>query len=825
MSTYALHNQVSLQGMKALERGIFGLNFVSRYDWEFAEGAEGHEQTELLALLHSLGPANLRYPGGSISEDVFQDYCFCTEGWDLRYITDADGNVIHLTPLTDFFQVAALTNSPVSLVLPTRTGFTVSTAEALLNGTYGQRSELRPEFLQRVITYLTDAVALSEEYGVPIHALKFGNEFWGSGQMTAHEYARFVSTVVAFLDEQEKAGLIPYFHKFVQITSSTGAFSPKDPNTILIKQRLDGSYLLKELEDVPDYDPTSGEWIETVIDLDLGNARTQTTAIATILRENGVADLIYGVSHHNYTASGFDGVDGSSDFGLHTLFDIFETAIGQTGYVRAITEWGPRNTNATGLQYAQMTVESFFELARNGVDEANFWPLTFGNTLNDDRVLIDTSEADLTFGGVAFQWLREATHGLHPLLDYETPDAIDLHLFGNNNRLTIFAGERSGTPQIHSDASPITLDLAGFSPTGSYFLLSTGLGETGNTGTDVDANPVITYENGFVTSGSEVALYLAAWGLQLLELTRVTDGADTIAGRAGNDSIIGDDGDDLLTGNDGADSLKGQTGNDTLDGGAGADIAKGGWGRDKLAGGTGGDTLYGQAQSDVIRGNRGNDEIEGGLGHDILFGGKHRDVILGQEHNDFADGGPGHDTLNGGEGNDTLLGNKGADSLIGDSGDDFIFGGGKADTIDAGPGNDTVNGNFGRDVISLGDDDDYCADGNQRGFYGSDTVDGGAGNDTLISRGGEDVFTGGTGADLFIFRAQSETVTILDFDTGVMGDRLDVSAFDEITDFTDLMASHVTHIGETVEIALDADSRLILSAITFEDLIAEHFIF
>jgi hypothetical protein len=48
-----------------------------------------------------------------------------------------------------------------------------------------------------------------------------------------------------------------------------------------------------------------------------------------------------------------------------------------------ITEWSARNPraggrtsnlgNANGLEYAQSTVEAFFELASNGIDGANFW--------------------------------------------------------------------------------------------------------------------------------------------------------------------------------------------------------------------------------------------------------------------------------------------------------------------------------------------------------------------------------------------------------------------------------------------------------------------
>jgi serralysin len=82
-----------------------------------------------------------------------------------------------------------------------------------------------------------------------------------------------------------------------------------------------------------------------------------------------------------------------------------------------------------------------------------------------------------------------------------------------------------------------------------------------------------------------------------------------------------------------------------------------------LIAGAGNDTLIGNDIANEITGNAGNDYIRGNGGNDTLIGG------LGT---DFLDGGDGNDTLLGGAGNDMLRGGAGANILSGGAGDDSI---------------------------------------------------------------------------------------------------------------------------------------------------------
>ena len=74
----------------------------------------------------------------------------------------------------------------------------------------------------------------------------------------------------------------------------------------------------------------------------------------------------------------------------------------------------------------------------------------------------------------------------------------------------------------------------------------------------------------------------------------------TLIAGAGNDTIIGNDLDNVLYGNDGNDVIDGGIGNDILYGGAGDDVLIGGFGRNQLWGGEGNDTASYVGRTGVV---------------------------------------------------------------------------------------------------------------------------------------------------------------------------------------------------------------------------------
>lgn len=83
--------------------------------------------------------------------------------------------------------------------------------------------------------------------------------------------------------------------------------------------------------------------------------------------------------------------------------------------------------------------------------------------------------------------------------------------------------------------------------------------------------------------------------------------AAALSGDSGPQPLLA--GDDTLVGGDGRDHLSGDAGDDVLEGGAGRDSLEGGYGNDILDGGTGADTLMGGRGSDLLIGGDGNDVL------------------------------------------------------------------------------------------------------------------------------------------------------------------------------------------------------------------------
>ena len=301
-------------------------------------------------------------------------------------------------------------------------------------------------------------------------------------------------------------------------------------------------------------------------------------------------------------------------------------------------------------------------------------------------------------------------------------------------------------------------------------------------------------------------------------------GDDEFDGRGGTVTgvVDGGDGNDVIRGGAGNDTLMGGAGNDTVAGGAGADVMDGGtrdtsvFGFDALdysesnagvqvnlgdatqstsapvkgAAGTGfgghaeGDTfqnfqkVIGSAFDDFVYGADGGSVVELGDGNDTfdndatLFTEDLVDLGAG---NDIARTGAGDDLVDGGAGNDLLQGEDGGDWLLGGDGNDLLLGGAGADQLDGGADADALFGGADGDSLIGGAGDDLLSGGD-----GDDLLDGGTGNDLLL---------GGAGDDLFRFGADGGQDRIVGFDAGAgTGDVVDLSAFDSILSFNDVLA-------------------------------------
>ncbi|MEH1864724.1 MAG: calcium-binding protein [Nostoc sp.] len=150
-----------------------------------------------------------------------------------------------------------------------------------------------------------------------------------------------------------------------------------------------------------------------------------------------------------------------------------------------------------------------------------------------------------------------------------TGTAYDDNILGNNGNDTLSTGS-GGNDTINSGQGDDILSV-------DYDINTTGITTTYNTTTNA----------GVITAGSNRVSYK---NIERLD----------ISGTVSDDYIIGNDGNDTLSGGS-------FDGNDTIIGGAGNDVLIGGQGNDILTGGGGNDLLYGGAGSDILTGDNGND--------------------------------------------------------------------------------------------------------------------------------------------------------------------------------------------------------------------------
>ncbi len=178
--------------------------------------------------------------------------------------------------------------------------------------------------------------------------------------------------------------------------------------------------------------------------------------------------------------------------------------------------------------------------------------------------------------------------------------------------------------------------------------------------------------------------------------------------------------------------------------------------------------LTGNALNNVLEGGDGRDLLRGGDGDDTLIGG--RDTLASRDINntiafqDLVDQTESYDVsdrLYGGRGNDVLLGGAGNDFLSGGAGNDTFFGQAGVDIFVGGAGSDTVD--YSREspfqlLVNLRTN--IAAGGTASGdtFFGienligsNDRLDRFIGNhfaNHFIGNGGGDYFNGGNGDDI-----------------------------------------------------------------------------
>jgi len=292
-----------------------------------------------------------------------------------------------------------------------------------------------------------------------------------------------------------------------------------------------------------------------------------------------------------------------------------------------------------------------------------------GNTVGTEKIL--TSSGTVTFAGVTSSGTYsvvlsakdntnssdlKATLGslsytayTHPVITVSAPGTWVDPVAASGNVIS----NDIGSGAVVSDVNGAAVTAAGVDIAGQYGVLH------------IASNGAYTYTpmaDDLPQGASEsftYTLYQAADGhydtaTLMVNLSNYAYATNTTS-TTGNDFLIGNGGDNVISGGAGNDHIIGGDGNDTLYGGTGTDILEGG------------------AGNDVLYGDDGNDYLAGGLGHDTLYGGAGNDILAGGLGNDILVGGQGDDVLTGGLGSDTFkwLANDHTSTSAGDTITDF----------------------------------------------------------------------------------------------------------------------------------------------------------
>ncbi len=385
--------------------------------------------------VEALGVTTLRYPGGSLTE-----YFFDLSNPDADTARHAlTGEVKEFMPISDIMAHSAETGRPVAIVIPTRDQ---------ISERYDDNGDRLPAIEEDVLReFVRDVVGGVYGRG-EVAAFEIGNEYWGSGGMTAAEYGRVAAEMTGIIDSEltRLAQMFPEANDIeivVQMGTNFGsssldeAYAGMGPQDIAAD--LEATY---DIELRPGAVLASGfvDWSEVNNEIILAR-----------LEESGALAQVDGVAAHIYSRAPV--LEHTRYFHLDQIEDTWLED--RPDLEVHVTEWNQRSGTAAfdrsedyGLYQAQEMLEMVEEYMRAGVDQAQVWPL-IQNT--PSTLSVGRSYESSTPAGEMFALMSENLPGMR-MLDFAPADdregefearSMDVHGFADGRDMLLYV--RSNT--------------------------------------------------------------------------------------------------------------------------------------------------------------------------------------------------------------------------------------------------------------------------------------------------------------------------------------------------------------------------------------------
>lgn len=598
---------------------LFGANLLMH-----ANGDYGEVSTQYQNAFSALGATGVRYPGGTVTELYF----------DLAAPNDRHSEVRadRFVDLTNAISFAQDHEVSMTLVLPTR--YLINTDLPI----FGAPRPLHGEGLNALRQFIEDLFA---EYGgeLPIDAFQIGNEYWGTADLTATEYALVADAITMEL---------------VATFEDLGLNEAGQPDILLqMANPWSGEFqnggALQNLESARPFLSAYGLTADDYVD---GELRWQSkinaghNAILSGISEEAKAQIDGLTQHYYYKQEDLTfGIDRGGMQYIDEAFALYQDA----GFAHTelhLTEWNiySRNETETGMRSAGAILDQFQNIVDLGTSSAHLWPPTLPTTSN----MWESTGAitGLTPAGAIIAELRDMT-GYYSLELEVFGEQIAAFGFTNGAVTSVFLASRSDSSidldvdfsQVIPSWENVAAELISYDPAsvdGRHFL-----------GSDHTAVPVFQDHDAVAIikdvqldfSGSQTKIELDPFEVLHIQFESRPE-AIALAG----------DGDERFESEGGI--------------------------------------VYGGLGDDELIGSPEVEQIYGGNGHDLILDQDDRTVpswLLSSQPTTEVD----YDLLVGGAGNDSIFGQAGPDKLVGGSGNDLLNGGGGRDTFVFESGHDT----------------------------------------------------------------------------------------------------------------------------------------